>query len=67
MTAFAERRKAADLTQTEAAKALGVDQSTVALWETGKTRPRAQLLLRIAELYHCSVEALLSSDAVPEA
>ena len=58
---FAHAREAAGLSQAEAAKAVGVSQSAICLWETDKTRPRAALLLKIAQVYHCSVEELLAS------
>jgi DNA-binding XRE family transcriptional regulator len=41
---------------------LGVDQSTVHLWEVGKTNPRAALLPKIAQLYHCTVDDLLRKE-----
>ena len=59
---FVNQRKQAKMSQMEVARALGVDQSSVCLWETGKTMPRANLLLRLAELYHCTVDELLSPD-----
>ena len=59
---FSSRRKAVGLTQEEVAKTLGIDQSTVALWEKGKTKPRAQLLPKIAALYQCSIDELLSDN-----
>ena len=57
---FKNARKNSGMTQMEAAKAFGTDQSTVCLWETGKTKPRADLLPRIAEVYGCTVDELLS-------
>ena len=53
-----ERRKAAGLSQQEVAKAMGVNQSAVCQWETGKIKPRKKRLEKLAELYHCSVEEL---------
>ena len=59
---FRRCRRIADITQKEAAAALGVHPSAVAQWETGKTRPRAALLPKIAELYGCTVDELLKPD-----
>lgn len=59
---FKNAREAAGLTQQELATALGVDQSTVCLWETGKTQPRAKLLPQIADLLGCSISTLLSPE-----
>lgn len=67
MNLFAKRRIEANLRQEQAAEALRVDRSTVAKWETGKAKPRAEKLLAVAKLYHCPVEALLSDeDETPE-
>lgn len=56
---FASARENAGLTQYEVADKLGVDQSTVSLWETGKTMPRAATLVKLAGLYCCTVDDLL--------
>ena len=50
------------LSQEEVAEHMGVDQSAVSFWETGKTRPRAALLVKLAGLYHCTVDELLKED-----
>lgn len=42
-------RKAAKLTQTELAEAVGVTRGAVAQWESGETAPRRKLMARIAE------------------
>ena len=52
---FAAARKSTGLSQAEAARELGVDQSAVCLWETGKT---------LATLYGCSVDELLREDDI---
>lgn len=57
-----EKREQMNLTQRDLAEALAIDQSTVCLWETGKTRPRAKLLPRIAKLLSCTVDDLLAED-----
>lgn len=59
---FRRCRRIADITQKEAAAALGVHPSAVAQWEIGKTSPRAALLPKIAELYGCTVDELLKPD-----
>ena len=38
---------------------LGINQSTVHLWEVGKTKPRGALLIKVAELYGCTTDELL--------
>lgn len=61
---FKRAREKCGLTQQEVALHLNVDQSAVCQWETGKTKPRSSQLLKIAELYNCTVEELLRD--VPE-
>lgn len=63
MNCFAKMRIEANLRQEQAAEALNVDRSTVAKWETGKAKPRAEKLLAIAKLYKCPVAALLSDES----
>ena len=60
MNAFAKRRIKAGFLQEEVATAINVDRSTVAKWETGVAKPRADKLIAISQLYKCPVEALLS-------
>lgn len=43
-------RQSAQLTQEELAKKLGVQRSTVAMWETGQAYPRPDKLLKLEEL-----------------
>ena len=59
---FKKARERSGLTQQEAAIRIGVDQSTVCLWEIGKTKPRANLLPKIASIYGCSVDELLTEQ-----
>ncbi|MFR5180356.1 MAG: helix-turn-helix transcriptional regulator [Ruthenibacterium lactatiformans] len=40
---------------------IGVERS-VAKWESGKSRPRAELLPKLAKLFGCSIEELLVPD-----
>ena len=57
---FLGARMSAGLSQVEVAKRIGVSDAAVSMWETGKTRPRASLLLKLATLYHCTVDELIS-------
>lgn len=59
---FADARRKANMSQLEAARKIGVDQSTVCLWETGKTKPRASILLDIASIYGVTVDELLADQ-----
>ena len=48
------------VTQRELAQKLGVDAAIMCRWESGKTMPRVQVLLKIAAALECSVEDLVS-------
>ena len=53
-------RMAARLTQEDVAAMLGVKRTAVAMWETGKAKPRADKLPALARLYGCTIDELLS-------
>lgn len=59
---FLSARENVGMTQKEVADKLGLDQSAVSLWETGKTAPRASVLVKLAGLYCCTVDELLKED-----
>ena len=69
-------RERAGLSQAEVAKALGVRQSAVAMWESGVNHPSASRLRAIAKLYGVSIDAVIEasyegkggadSDPIPE-
>ncbi len=44
-----EARKRAEITQTELASRMGTHQSVVARWETGKTQPTLETVVRAVE------------------
>ncbi|APT75266.1 XRE family transcriptional regulator [Marinitoga sp. 1137] len=46
------------LTQKELAKLLNVQQNTVAMWETGKSKPPIDKALKIARILGTTVEEL---------
>ncbi len=55
-------RKAAEIKQSELAAELGVDNSTIAKWETGAAKPRADKLPALAKILNCTVDQLLRED-----
>lgn len=59
---FLSQRKKAGLTQFEVAEKVGVNQTAVSFWENGKNFPRAAVLKKLADLYHCTVDDLLKED-----
>ncbi len=61
MTIMRERRlRGAIPTQREVARIIGVKESAVSKWERGISKPRADKLPKLAKLYGCTIEELLS-------
>ena len=56
------RRMSLNMTQSELSGVLGVSRSALAMWETGKSLPRAELLPKIAQILNCSVDELLRGE-----
>ena len=59
MNKIREYRKQRKWTQEELAKSLGVERSTVAKWESCKSQPQAARLVALAEVFGCTVDAIL--------
>lgn len=57
-----ELRKAANMTQVQLADAVGVNQSTVAAWESGEKFPRANILPMLATALGCTVNDLFRTE-----
>ena len=66
MKSLREHRLKANLTQAQVAEKLGVQPSTVTMWETGKREPNINMLRRLSELFGCSVDGLLGGTQEPE-
>lgn len=60
-------REAAGLSQTDVAKTLRVDVSTVGHWEAGDAMPRAAKLPKLADLFGCTIDELFGRDSPPAA
>ena len=60
-------RKAIGLTQAEVAELLHVDRTSYAYYESGRTQPKNNTLIRIAYLYNISTDALLGITDLPPA
>lgn len=54
-----KRRKAKGLTQSELATKLGVQTTTVSMWETGLRTPNIKTLMRLSEVLNCTLNDLL--------
>ena len=57
-----ELRERAGMTKTQVADKLQVDLSTVCKWESGTNKPTADGLLRLADLFHCTIDELYGRD-----
>lgn len=55
-------RKKNKMKQEEIAVKIGVDRSTIAKWETGAAKPRADKLPALAKILNCTVDQLLRED-----
>ena len=47
------------LTRSDLADLLGLDRTTIVKWETGKSYPRADTLIKLADLFECTIDDLL--------
>lgn len=52
-TKIRNRRLELGLSQQQVAEALGLNQTTICLWETGKTAPSNNNLIRLADILGC--------------
>lgn len=59
MKIIRDKRKSKGISQKELAKRIGVDQTAVSMWETGKAMPKANKLPALAKILDCSIEELL--------
>lgn len=59
-------REKVGLTQQELANELGVVQSTVAMWETQNSLPRADKLPALAKVLGCTIDELLKKKKESE-
>lgn len=57
-------RKRLDKTQEWLADKLGVSQTAVALWETGKREPNFSMINKISKVLHVDISELISFDEV---
>ena len=60
---LAGMRSERGMTQEEVAAALGIRQSTLAMYERGARMPKDEIKLALARYYGCSVETLFFSES----
>ena len=56
------RRKEKNLTQEALATILGVERTTVTMWETGQNTPPTKYLVTLADALGCTLDELLRDD-----
>lgn len=64
MKAMKEMRLKKNFTQEYIAEYMNVSVPTVSRWESGEFLPRADKLIKLAEVYGCSVTDLLKNTDV---
>ena len=62
MANIREMRKRAGLTQVEVAKVLEISIDTLWRWETGAGEPRLSNMLKMSELFGCTVDELIGKN-----
>lgn len=62
MNNIRQLRKTQMLTQAQLAKQIIVSQSTIAMWETGKSTPRTNKLPQLDKIFGCSIDDLFGDD-----
>lgn len=55
-------RMSKKLTQKQLAERLGVERTTVSMWETGNSSPSLEILKKIAQVLDCSIDNLVKED-----
>ena len=58
------QRRKNDMTQSELADKLGVNQSMIALYESGKRTPSVDTLIIIADIFKCSLDELCERSTI---
>lgn len=58
-TNIASERAKLNLTQEQLSKILEVSRDSISDWETGRSTLKADMAVRLADIFHCSVDYLL--------
>ena len=59
MNRIRDLREDLDMRQSDLAEATGIDQRTISNYETGKTSPDSDSLIRLADFFHVSIDYLV--------
>ena len=60
---IAPLRREVNMNQRELGQRLGVGQTTISAWETGKNEPDSQSMHKMAQLFHVSIGYLMGYEA----
>lgn len=55
-------RESKNMTQETLSLKIGVSRSTIAMWESGQAKPRADTLIKLAAVLGCTVDELLKGE-----
>ena len=55
-------REDRDLKQSELARSTGIDQRTISNYETGKTKPDSESLIKLADFFDVSIDYLVGRN-----
>lgn len=55
-------RQSIGMTQADLAQKMGVTQSLIAMWERGAVLPNAAKLPELADVLHCTIDALYGRE-----
>lgn len=55
-------REAAGLKQYELAELMDLEPASVSAWESGQAYPSVKNLMKLADILHCSTDALLGRE-----
>lgn len=64
MVRVAELRKARGMSQTILARKLEISTAAVAAWEVGRSKPSADMLVKLADVLEVSVDEILGRKEV---
>ena len=59
MNRIRDLREDRDLRQSDLAQAVGIDQRTISNYETGKSNPDSDALIRLADFFNVSIDYLV--------
>ena len=55
-------RESQNMTQDELALKLNISRSSIAMWESGKSLPRTELLIKLADIFGCTIDELVRGE-----